>query len=158
MASGRLQNRAGKEVAEDAKRAVQRAFEHAGLKPSEVRMIMEQDQKARFILGGANPPSWAHRLPALSVEFSVTTSGLVTPVRVFCDASDDDPATSMGPGVLSIKDCICRLEDISEVLKGVWIERETLVARQKAGEHIRSFAGTFRWEWTTMGTALGGQE
>jgi hypothetical protein len=157
MRSDRPQNRAGREVAEDAKRAVRRAFECVGLKPCQVRMIMAQDQKARFILGGANPQGWAYDIPALSVEFWVTTSGRITPVKVFCDAGDDDPTTSTAFGVLAVKDCVCRLEELPEILKGVWAEREELVARQKAGERVRSFTGRFRWRWTTMDGVLGGE-
>jgi hypothetical protein len=118
-------------------------------------MIMTQDHKARFIFGGANPQGWAYDIPALSVQFWVTTSGRITPVKVFCDASDDDPTTSMAFGVLAVKDCVCRLEELPEVLKGVWAERQELVARQKAGERLRSFTGKFRWEWTTMDGVLG---
>lgn len=150
MKRRRLQNRAGREVAEDAKRAVRRAFEYVGLEPHEVRMFMTRDKKARFIIGGANPQGWIHDIPALSVEFWVTTTGNITPVKVFCEASEDDPTTSMALGVLAVKGCLCQLDALSETLKGVWADRQELVAKQKAGEQIRSFTGKFQWEWATM--------
>jgi len=157
MKKRRLQNRAGREVAEDAKRAVRRAFEYAGLETHEVRMMMARDQKARFILGGASPQGWEHDLPALAVEFWVTMSGNITPVKVFCEASDDDPISSKTFGVLAVKDCLCPLDTLSETLKDMWAERQELMARQKAGEKIHSFTGKFRWEWVTM-DAISGKE
>jgi hypothetical protein len=102
MRSDRPQNRAGREVAEDAKRAVRRTFDYLDLKPYQARMMMAQDRKARFILGGATPWGWPYDIPALSVEFWVAMNGDVTPVKVSCDASDNDPITSMAMSVLAV--------------------------------------------------------
>ena len=60
----RAQNRAGREVAEDAKRAVRRAIRFVGLEEHEVRMV----------LGGGKPEGWPYELPP-SVEALVTTTG-----------------------------------------------------------------------------------
>mgnify|MGYP000862597723 FL=1 len=158
MKGRKPQDRAGKEVAEDAKRAVRRAFEHVGLELYQVQMSLAPAQKARFILGGANPQDWPHEIPALSVEFWGTTTGRVTPIRVFCDASNDNPAMSIASGVLAVKDCVCGLEQLPNALKDVWAERQELLARQTAGEQIHSFIGKFRWEWATMGSIWGDEK
>jgi hypothetical protein len=95
--------RAGRGVAEDAKRALQRAIHFVGLKEHKVRMILGEDQRARLVMGGGKPEGWRYELPPLSVEVLVTTNGEVLPAKVFCKASDQDPAMAVVGGVLKRK-------------------------------------------------------
>lgn len=105
----------------------------------------------RVLLGGGKPEGWPHQLAPLSIELLVTTSGDILPARVFCDATDDDPAMSLAGGVLAVHKCQCDLADLPRVLKEVWAKRQELVAKQKAGEEIRTFKGRWQWGWTQLG-------
>ena len=138
-------------MAEDIKRAIQRAVGYVGLKLHKVRMILGEDQQARIILGGGKPGNWPHELPAISVEVLVATNGDIEPVRILCKATDENPVIAAVGGALSLTNCRCDLVALPGVLKEVWAEREELMAMRKAGEQIRSYSGRFRWEWTALG-------
>ena len=83
--------RAGKEPAEDAKRAIRRAFEVVGLETREVRMFKSSTSEGRIVLGTASPTGWPHELPAIELLVWVGFDGSVGEADIRCAATDGDP-------------------------------------------------------------------
>ena len=136
--------RAGKEPAEDVKRAIRRAIEFAGLEVREVRMFKTEGLNGRFVLGGANPAGWPYETPAVSFMAVVGFDGAVGEVEVRCSASDGDPMMNLYTAP-NLQKCSCRLDDLPATLKEVWVSRREVIARMKAGEAEPIFDG--RWTW-----------
>ena len=102
--------RAGKEPAEDVKRAIRRAVELAGLEVRGVRMSKSPGLDVRLVLGWASPVGWPHKLPAIELNAVVGFDGTVGDIEIRCAATDDDPLmnTFIAPHV---QRCKCRLPD-----------------------------------------------
>ena len=137
--------RAGREPAEDVKRAILRAIEFAGLEVSEVRMFKTEGLNGRFVLGGANPAGWPYETPAVSFMAVVGFDGTVGEVDVRCAASDGDPLMDLYIAP-NLQKCSCQLDDLPATLKEVWVSRREVIARMKAGEAAPIFDG--KWNWT----------
>jgi hypothetical protein len=136
--------RAGKEPAEDVKRAIRRAVELAGLEMREVRMFKSSELDGRIVLGAASPAGWPHELPAISLLAVVGFDGSIGEIDIRCAASDGDPLmeTYSAPHV---QRCHCRLPDLPTTLKEVWVARREVIARLEAGEAEPIFDG--KWNW-----------
>ena len=83
--------RAGKEPAEDVKRAVRRAVEMAGLQVRGLRMFKSPGLDSRVVHGGASPADWPYEQPAIELAVVVGFDGEVSEVQVRCSATDGDP-------------------------------------------------------------------
>ena len=136
--------RAGKEPAEDVKRAIRRAIKFAGLEARDVRMFKSPGLDGRIVLGSASPAGWPYDLSAIELFAMVGFDGAVGEVQVRCTASDDDPL--MGAFIAPhLQRCQCRLVDLLPTLKEVWVARRDVIARLAAGEVPPIFDG--KWNW-----------
>jgi hypothetical protein len=136
--------RAGKEPAEDVKRAIRRAIEFAGLEVREVRMFKPEGLNGRVVLGGASPAGWSYEIPAIACMVVVGFDGAVGEVDILCSASDGDPLMNLYTAP-NLQKCRCRLDDLPATLKEVWVSRREVIARMAAGEREPIFDG--RWTW-----------
>jgi len=136
--------RAGKEPAEDVKRAIRRAIEFAGLEVSEVRMFKTEQLDGRIVLGGASPAGCPYEQPAVSFMAVVGFDGAVGEVEIRCSASDGDPLMDLYTAP-NLQKCSCRLDDLPTTLKEVWVSRREVIARLEAGEVEPIFDGTWTW-------------
>ncbi|MHB1038543.1 MAG: hypothetical protein ACYC35_29110 [Pirellulales bacterium] len=136
---------AGKEPAEDAKRAVRRAIELAGLEVREVRMFKSTGLEGRIVLGAASPAGWPHDLPAIELFVAVGFDGAVGEVEIRCAATDGDPLIGVFTAAL-VQCCRCQLAELPTTLKEVWVARREVIARLEAGEAAPIFDG--KWNWT----------
>jgi hypothetical protein len=59
---------AGKEPAEDVKRALRRAIKLAGLEVDEIRMFKSPPLDGRIVLATASPDGWRHNTPAIRAK------------------------------------------------------------------------------------------
>ena len=143
--------RAGKEPAEDVKRAFRRAIKLAGLKVHRVEMRKTEAVNGRLILGWATPEGWPHECPALEMSTTVDFGGNVGPVTIRCAASDEDPLPNTF-AARTVRGCSCQLQDLSATLKGVWVERQVIIDLVKRGELVESkFVGCWTWETPDFG-------
>ena len=138
---------AGKEPAEDVKRAIRRAVELAGLKAARIAMFKSTEADGRIVLGAASAADWPHELPALELWAVVGFDGTVGEVEIRCAATDGDPLMEMYNAPL-LQRCNCRLADLPVTLKEVWIARREVIARLEAGESPPIFDG--KWNWTRV--------
>ena len=137
--------RAGKEPAEDVKRAFVRAIELAGLKVHFVQMIRGEHVAGRFIMGAANPVGWAHECPAIGLHTFVDFTGEVGPVEIRCSATDQDPLMNMFV-TPTVRHCSCELASLPETLPAVWKERQVVIDRVKQDKLDSRFVGRWVWE------------
>ena len=137
--------RAGKEPAEDVKRAIRRAIELAGLEVRDVRMFKSPELDVRTVLGSASPVGWPHELPAIGLCAVVGFDGTIGEIEIRCIATDGDPLmqTYSAPHV---QRCNCRLVDLPTTLKDVWVARREVIARFQAGEAEPILDGKWSWE------------
>ena len=110
--------RAGREPAEDVKRAIRRAVELAGLKIREVRMFKSPGLDGRIVLGAASPADWPHDLPAIELFAVVRFDGSDGEVQIRCAATDDDPLMEVYTAP-HVQRCNCWLADLPTTLKEV---------------------------------------
>jgi hypothetical protein len=143
--------RAGREPAEDVKRAFRRAIEFAGLKLHEVRMHKMDHIQGRVIHGAACPEDWPHDLPAIELLTTVRFDGTVDDVQIRCGASDGHPVTEAF-GAPHVQWCFCDLADLPMTLKEVWAARREVVARLARGEAPPIFDG--KWTWEAVGDLM----
>jgi hypothetical protein len=136
--------RAGKEPAEDVKRAIRRAIELAGLEVREVHMFKSPGLDSRIILGTATPAGWPHDLPAIELLTGVGFDGASSEIEIRCGATDGDPLMQMYSAP-HVQCCRCQLADLLTTLKEVWVARREVVARLQAGEAAPIFDG--KWNW-----------
>lgn len=139
--------RAGKEPAEDVKRAIRRAIELAGLEVCEMRMFKLRDRKGRAIRGAASPAGWPHDLPAVGLLVVVGFDGVVGEIDIRCAATDGCPLSEMLTAP-HLQQCHCRLAELTTTLKEVWVARRQVIERLEAGEVAPIFAG--RWNWAIV--------
>ena len=139
--------RAGKEPAEDAKRAIRRAIELAALQVKEMRMFKLPESQVRFVTGTATPDGWPHKLPAVEVRATVGFDGSIDRVTVHCGASDGDPMAELWIAP-RVQQCDCDLEDLPRTLKEVWVARREVMAKFKAGVKGPIFDG--KWKWAVI--------
>jgi hypothetical protein len=139
--------RAGKEPAEDVKRAIRRAIEVAGLEAREVRMFKSSGSDSRIVVGTASPAGWPHDLPAIELLAQVGFDGSVGEVDIRCAATDGDPLMEVY-NAPHVQHCHCRLADLPVTLKEVWVARREVISRLAAGETPPIFHG--RWNWTLV--------
>ena len=143
-------NRAGKEPAEDVKRAFVRAIEMAGLQVHFVQMFKSQGRAGRWIMGAANPEGWAHKLPAIALHAFVDDTGRTGAVEIRCSATDDDPLKKVFVAP-TVRHCSCALQSLPETLRAVWEERHMVVDRIKQGNLGPRFVGQWTWEVPAQG-------
>ena len=136
--------RAGKEPAEDVKRAVRRAIELAGLEVQDVRMFKSPEMDVRTVLGSASPLGWPHELPAIGLCAVVGFDGTIGEIEIRCAATDGDPLME-ALATPHVQRCNCRLEELPTTLKEVWVARHEVIARFQAGETTPIFDG--KWSW-----------
>jgi hypothetical protein len=142
--------RAGKEPAEDVKRAFRRAIELAGLKVHRVEMFKTEGFTGRIILGSANPEGWPHKCPAMEMSTLVGFGGEIGRVDIRCAATDEDHLVS-GFSARTVRNCSCELKDLPVTLKAVWAERQAIVDLVKQGKLTSAFVGHWTWEAPDMG-------
>jgi hypothetical protein len=142
---------AGKEPAEDAKRAFRRAIELAGLDVHEVRMLKSEGLNGRMILAAGKPPKWPHDLPAIEMVAVVGFDGVTGEVEIRCAATDGDPVLETFNAPL-LQHCSCPLASLPTTLKEVWIARREVISRLKAGESPPIFDGKWSWKMASMGS------
>jgi hypothetical protein len=135
---------AGKEPAEDVKRALCRAIKLAGLEVLETRMFKLPGLDGRMVLSTASPAGWRHDLPAIELHTVVGFNGSVGEIEIRCAATDDAPLTNLFRAPC-VQHCVCQLPELSTILKEVWIARREVIARLKAGEGEPIFDG--KWNW-----------
>jgi hypothetical protein len=135
---------AGKEPAEDVKRAIRRAIELAGLEVHEVRMFKAPNLDGRIVLSGASPTDWPYEQPAISLITVVGFNGSVGKIEIRCSASDGDPLMEVF-NAPHLQQCTCQLSDLPATLKEVWVARREVIAKMHAGEKDPIFDG--RWTW-----------
>jgi len=140
--------RAGKEPAEDAKRAFARAIKHAGLVVRRVEMFKGGNTPGRFVFGTANPEGWAQESPAVELRTFVDFAGEIGPVEIRCSATDDDHVMNVF-NAPTLRDCSCELAALPETLDAVWQERQVVLVWVKQGEPNSRFVG--RWVWEAPG-------
>lgn len=136
--------RAGKEPAEDAKRAIRRAIELVGLEVRELRMFKSTRLDGRIVLGAASPAGWPHELPAITLLGVVGFDGSIGDIEIRCAATDGDPLMEMFSAP-RVQQCNCRLAELPTTLKEVWVARREVITRLEAGEAEPIFAG--KWNW-----------
>ena len=136
--------RAGKEPAEDVKRAIRRAIELAGLEVREVRMLKAPGLDGRIVLGEASPAGWPHDLSAIELLARVGFDGSIGEIELRCGATDGDPLMEVFRAP-HVQRCTCRLADLPTTLKEVWVARREVIARLQAGESEPIFDG--KWTW-----------
>jgi hypothetical protein len=139
--------RAGKEPAEDAKRAIRRAIELAGLEVDELRMFKSTRLDGRIVLGAASPAGWPHDLPAITLLAVVGFDGSIGEIEIRCAATDGNPLMEVF-NAPRIQQCNCRLVDLPTTLKEVWVARREVMARLEAGETEPIFDG--KWNWAIV--------
>ena len=139
--------RAGKEPAEDVKRAIRRAIELAGLEVRDLRMFKSTAVEGRFVVGAASPAGWPHDAPAIGLLAVVGFDGSIGEIEIRCAATDGDPLMEMFRAP-HIQQCNCRLADLSTTLKEVWVARREVIARLAAGEAAPIRDG--KWKWTVV--------
>ena len=137
--------RAGKEPAEDVKRAFRRAIELAGLKAHRVEMFKAEGSRGRIIMGSANPEGWPHNCPAIEMSTLVEFSGEVGRVVIRGAATDEDHLLSAF-SARTVRACSCALEDLPATLKAVWAERRLIIDLVKQGKLTSAFVGRWTWE------------
>lgn len=137
--------RAGKEPAEDVRRAFVRAIELAGLKVDRVRMFTGQSVAGRFIMGTAKPESWTHESPALGLQTFVDFTGEIGKVEIRCIATDADPLMNVFAAP-TLRHCSCELESLPETIQAVWAERRLVIDWVQQGERDSRFVGRWVWE------------
>ena len=137
--------RAGKEPAEDVKRAVRRAIELAGLEVQDVRMFKSPEMDVRTVLGSASPLGWPHELPAIGLCAVVGFDGTIGEIEIRCAATDGDPLMEAFAAP-HVQRCNCQLVDLPTTLKEVWVARREVIARFQAGEAGPIFDGKWSWE------------
>ena len=138
---------AGKEPAEDVKRAIRRAIELAGLEVDELRMFKSTRLDGRMVMGAASPAGWTHDLPAIALLAVVGFDGAVGEIEIRCAATDGDPLMEVFRAP-RIQQCNCRLTDLPTTLKEVWVARREVIARLEAGEAEPVFDG--KWNWAIV--------
>ena len=91
--------RAGREPAEDVKRAIRRAIEIAGLETRQVRMFKSSEADGRIVLAAASPADWPHDLPALELFVLVGFDGSVGEfnINMRCDGWRPTDGGVQGP-------------------------------------------------------------
>ena len=137
--------RAGKEPAEDVKRAFRRAIELTGLKVHWVKMFKTEGSSGRIIMGSANPDDWPHKCPAIEMNTMVDFNGEVGRVDIRCAATDEDHLV-VGFSARTVRNCSCELHDLPATLKAVWAERQAIVDLVKQGKLTAAFVGRWTWE------------
>jgi hypothetical protein len=137
--------RAGKEPAEDVKRAVRRAIEFAGLQAGGVRMVKSARDGGRWVHGQARPDGWGHDCPPMSVLVLIKFDGEVERARVLCSATKDDPAMAVFD-TPNVQHCWCDLADLPRVLKEVWAARGEVLRRVESGEPPPFWEGGWPWD------------
>ena len=98
--------RAGKEPAEDVKRAIRRAIELAGLKVHDLRMFKSTAVDGRIVVGAASPAGWPHEPPAIGLNALVGFDGAIGEIEIRCAATDGDPLMEAFRALL-IQQCNC---------------------------------------------------
>ena len=141
--------RAGKEPAEDVKRAIRRAIELAGLEVAELRMFKSTRLDGRIVVGAASPAGWPHDPPAIGLRAVVGFDGSIGEIEIRCAATDGDPVMEMFNAPY-IQQCNCRLANLSTTLKEVWVVRREVIARLRAGESAPIFDGKWKWAIVSM--------
>ncbi len=139
--------RAGKEPAEDVKRAIRRAIELAGLQVREIRMSKIREMESRAIRAAASPAGWPHELPAVGLHTMVGFDGSIGEIDIRCAATDGCPLLEMLTAP-HLQQCCCSLSELTTTLKEVWIARRDVIERMKLGEADPIFAG--RWNWAIV--------
>lgn len=143
--------RAGKEPAEDVKRAFRRAIDFAGLKVGAVRMHKIPAATVRVVHGTAMPEDWPHPGPPVEMYTSVGFDGKIQPVQIRCCATNDDPlADVLGTPILI--GCYCELDELPVTLKEVWAAHWEVITRLEDGEPLPIFDG--KWQWNTVSSPL----
>ena len=137
--------RAGKEPAEDVKRAIRRAIKLAGLEVKDVRMFKSSGLDVRTVLGSASPAGWPHELPAVGLCAVVGFDGTVGEIEIRCAATDGDPLMEAFAAP-HVQRCNCQLADLPTTLKEVWVARREVISRFQAGEAEPIFDGKWSWE------------
>ena len=143
-------SRAGKEPAEDVKRAIGHAIEVAGLKKREIRMFKSPGLHGRIVMGSASPADWPHELPAVSLLVVVGFDGSIGDIDIRCTATDGDPLMEVY-NAPHLQRCSCQLADLPVTLKEVWVARRGVIARLAAGELPPIFDGKWTWELAPQG-------
>jgi hypothetical protein len=137
--------RAGKEPAEDVKRAFRRAIEMVGLKAHRVEMFKTERSSGRIVMDSANPEGWPHECPAISMSTLVNFSGEVGRVDIRCAATDEEHLLN-ALSARTVRACSCELDDLPATLKAVWAERQLIIAMGKQGKLTSAFVGRWTWE------------
>ena len=145
-------SRAGKEPAEDVKRAFIRAIQSAGLQVHRVQMF-KGGVTGRFVIGTANPVAWPHEAPAMELRTFMDFNGKIGPIEIYCRATDEDPLMNMFVAP-TVRNCRCKLEDLPEALHAVWAERQDVIDQGRSRPNTSRFAG--RWLWEAPEESLGG--
>lgn len=140
--------RAGKEPAEDVKRAFVRAIERIGLKVHRVQMFTGEPAEGRFIMGSAKPEGWAHECPAIGMRTFVDFTGEIGNVEIRCSATDEDPLMNMFSAP-TLRHCSCDLGSLPDILQAVWDERRRVIDWAKQVDQDSRFVG--RWVWQAPG-------
>jgi hypothetical protein len=136
--------RAGKEPAEDVKRAIRRAIEIAGLETQKVRMFKAPAADGRVVFGTGSPAGWPHDVSAIELFAVVGFDGSVSAVDIRCAATDGDPLMEVYNAPY-LQKCRCPLADLTVTLKEVWVARREVISRLAAGETPPIFDG--KWTW-----------
>ena len=137
--------RAGKEPAEDVKKAFRRAIELAGLKAHRVKMFKTEGSGGRIVMASANPGGWPHNCPGIEMSTLVDFNGGVGRVDIRCAASDEDHLLSAF-SARTVRACFCKLKDLPATLKAVWAERQLIIDLVKQGKLTSAFVGRWTWE------------
>jgi hypothetical protein len=139
-------SRAGKEPAEDVKRAVRRAIALAGLEMQTLRMFKSPGVDGRLVFGAASPAGWPYESPAIGLHVMVRFDGTVDEIQISCAATDGNPLMEVFRAP-HLQGCSCRLADLAATLKEVWIARREVITQFQAGKAGPIFDG--KWNWTT---------
>jgi hypothetical protein len=137
--------RAGKEPAEDAKHAIRRAIELAGLKVLSISMHSMSEHECRLVHGMVIPDEWPHEVPAISLLVKVGFDGSIGETQILCSATNDHPLQNVFT-VPALQNCFCPLEELPATLKEVWVSRRQVIDRLRSGEIPPIFDGKWNWE------------
>ena len=142
--------RAGKEPAEDVRRAFKRACQEAGLIVARTMARLMEDRKGRAVVVDGSPPDWPHDGPMVSLMTFVSVAGDVGRVRIYCQGNDGDPIRSffLNP---TLRDCVVPLEEAGETLKTTLLDRVQVGHLIAAGNEPPFSVGDWTWDVPSFG-------
>jgi hypothetical protein len=137
-------SRAGREPAEDVLRRICAACMDAGLEITKRMNARCPGWEYRFVGAGAALPGWRHKRAPVWVQSVVAFSGDVHELRVFCTASNGDPAREIWVAT-TVANAFMELDELPRALPLILREREAVMKMLAEGQ--REPLPGLHWTW-----------